>query len=86
MEGSTSHLQAVPTRVALYGGSVHLATVPLDGATVPLAEETLYQVHYDWRYERVERGAAEDPRTEPDDRGSGLRVLRARLPARNVTP
>jgi hypothetical protein len=54
VEGSTSHLQAVLTCVALYGGSVHLATVPLDGAAVPLAEETLYQVHYDWRSERVE--------------------------------
>ncbi|WP_329020765.1 hypothetical protein [Streptomyces sp. NBC_01601] len=54
VEGSTAHLRAVLTCVALYGGNVHLATVPLDGATVPLAEETLYRVHYDWRCERVE--------------------------------
>lgn len=48
------HLRAVVTCVALYGGSLHLATVPLDGAAVPVATESLYQVHYDWRCELVE--------------------------------
>jgi hypothetical protein len=43
-----------PNLVAPYGGSVHLATVPLDGSTVPVAEETLYRVYCDWRAERVE--------------------------------
>lgn len=53
-EGDSKQLRAVLTCVALYGGGVHLATVPLDGSTVPVAEETLYRVHYDWRAERVE--------------------------------
>lgn len=48
------YLRAVLTCVALYGGSVHLATVPLAGDPVPVAEEVLYRVHYDWRVERVE--------------------------------
>lgn len=48
------HLRAVLTCLALYGGSLHLATVPLDGAAVPLATESLYWVHYDWRCELVE--------------------------------
>jgi hypothetical protein len=53
-KGDSKRLRAVLTCVALYGGSVHLATVPLDGSTVPVAEEALYRVHYDWRAERVE--------------------------------
>ncbi|MFE1190141.1 hypothetical protein [[Kitasatospora] papulosa] len=48
------YLRAVLTCVALYGGSVHLATVPLDGSAVPVATESLYRVHYDWRCELVE--------------------------------
>lgn len=47
------HLRAVLTCMALYGGSVHLAIVPLDGAPVPVATESLYRVHYDWRCELV---------------------------------
>jgi hypothetical protein len=54
VEGSREQLRAVLTCVALYGGSVHLATVPLDESAVPVAEEALYRVHYDWRAERVE--------------------------------
>ncbi|MEV4505450.1 hypothetical protein [Streptomyces klenkii] len=53
-EHGGEHLRAVLTCVALYGGSVHLATVPFDGAAVPVATESLYRVHYDWRCERVE--------------------------------
>ncbi|MFD9904050.1 hypothetical protein [Streptomyces sp. NPDC059063] len=47
-------LRAVLTCVALYGGSVHLATIPLDGAAVPMANQSLYRVHHDWRCELVE--------------------------------
>ena len=53
-EHGHEHLDATLTCVALYGGSVHLATVPLDGVAVPVATESLYQVHYDWRCELVE--------------------------------
>jgi hypothetical protein len=53
-KGGSERLRAVLTCVALYGGSVHLATFPPDEADVPLAEETLYRVHFDWRAERVE--------------------------------
>ena len=53
-EYGREHLRAVLTCVALYGGSLHMATVPLDGAAVPVATESLYQVHYDWRCELVE--------------------------------
>lgn len=48
------HLRAVLTCMALYGGTLHLATVPLDGAVVPVASETLYLVNYDWRCELAE--------------------------------
>jgi len=53
-EHGREHLAAVLTCVALYGGSLHLATVPLDGAAVPVVTESLYQVHYDRRCELVE--------------------------------
>jgi hypothetical protein len=53
-EHGREHLRAVLTCLALYGGSLHLATVPLDGAAVPVATESLYEVHYDWRCELVE--------------------------------
>ncbi|MFF3959139.1 hypothetical protein ACFYY1_38995 [Streptomyces sp. NPDC001890] len=53
-EHGHAYLRAVLTCVALYGGSVHLATVPLDGSAVPVATESLYRVHYDWRCELVE--------------------------------
>lgn len=53
-EHGREHLDAVLTCMALYGGSLHLATVPLDGAAVPLATETLYRVNYDWRCELTE--------------------------------
>ncbi|WP_030688488.1 hypothetical protein [Streptomyces sp. NRRL B-1347] len=49
-----AHLRAVLTCVALYGGSVHLATVPLDSPAVPVGTESLCRVHYDWRCEVVE--------------------------------
>jgi len=50
-EHGRGHLDAVLTCLALYGGSLHLATVPLDGTTT--ATESLYRVHYDWRCEFV---------------------------------
>jgi hypothetical protein len=53
-KGDSKRLRAVLTCVALYGGSLHLATVPIDGSMVAVAEETLYRVHYDWHAERVE--------------------------------
>jgi hypothetical protein len=53
-EHGHEYLRTVLTCVALYGGSVHLATVPLDGSAVPVATEPLFRVHYDWRCELVE--------------------------------
>jgi hypothetical protein len=53
-EYGREHLEVVLTCMALYGGSLHLATVALDGAAVPLATETLYRVNYDWRCELIE--------------------------------
>jgi hypothetical protein len=48
-EHGRERLCAVLTCPALYGGNLHLATVPLAGAAVPVATESLYRVHYDWR-------------------------------------
>jgi hypothetical protein len=53
-EGDLEHLRNVLTVVALYGGSVHLATTGPDPGRPPVAEETVYKVFYDWRAERVE--------------------------------
>jgi len=53
-EGDLDHLRAVLTVVALYGGSVHLATAGLGDGWPPVTEETVYKVFYDWRAERVE--------------------------------
>ncbi len=67
-EGDLEHLSAVLTVVALYGGSVHLATTGLGDSQRPVAEETTYKVFYDWRAERVE---------DPEDRH--IRELNAML-------
>ncbi|MGW5385469.1 hypothetical protein [Nocardia sp. NPDC003963] len=54
------HLRAVLSCLALYGGTIHLATVPLEDAAVPVATEVLYRVHYDWRCELVENAEQRD--------------------------
>jgi hypothetical protein len=51
--------------MALYGGSLHLATGPFDGAATPAAAESLYWVRYDWRCELVENAAEQLADPEP---------------------
>ncbi|HEX8627005.1 MAG TPA: hypothetical protein VF755_02400 [Catenuloplanes sp.] len=53
-EGNLDHLYAVLTVLALYCGSVHLATTALDHGRPPVTAETIYNAFYDWRDERVE--------------------------------
>lgn len=60
------HLRAVLSCLALYGGTIHLATVPLEDPAVPVATELLYRVHYDWRCELV--GNAEQRETRNPNR------------------
>jgi hypothetical protein len=67
-EGHLEHLRAALTVVALYGGSVHLATTGLGDGRPPATEEAICKVFYDWRPERVE---------DPEDRQ--IRALNAGL-------
>lgn len=63
-EHGREHLDAVLTCMALYGGSLHLATVPFEAGALPTATQCLYLVHYDWRCELVE-GVAGAATPEP---------------------